>query len=256
MTITGYNFSPEDSSNNVFVGDAMNNYCTIIAATQTEIICEVPKMHQEYSAGDAVNIIVTGRIVEESICEGTCTFSYDSSETTFVQVPSELQYLDGEMVQIESTNNSDISNATVQVGGIICQIENNNNTFLEFAYPALPAGAYEVEIRVSDAKTYPSIITRTPLDLYSLSRRNGSVEGHRVTFNGQGYPNTDERIQIKWECEDIFLPVHSLSPIGIVFEIPPKQDYDSCTIRFEVDGSVKSQTYTYISDRTLPVTLH
>ena len=30
MTITGYNFSPEDGSNNAFIGDAINNYCTII----------------------------------------------------------------------------------------------------------------------------------------------------------------------------------------------------------------------------------
>ena len=77
-------------------------------------------MHTDYSAGEEINIIVTGRIVEESICEGSCTFSYDSSQTIFVEVPSELEYKDGETVQIESSNNSDISNATVELGGIVC----------------------------------------------------------------------------------------------------------------------------------------
>ena len=151
-------------------------------------------MHSEYNAGEDVDVVVTGRIVEESICEGTCKFQYKSSETVYVEVPETLEYLAGANVTIQRANNSDISNAEVEVGGVVCQINSNNNTHLEFVYPAIPSGRHEVEITVGDAKTYPSIITTTPLYLYFMNKRNGSEEGHRILFYAQGLPNEEDKV--------------------------------------------------------------
>ncbi len=69
VTITGRNFASADSTN-VFVGDAMNNFCKIKTISSTVIICTMPSMDSSYNAGVAVNITVTGRVVEESRCSG------------------------------------------------------------------------------------------------------------------------------------------------------------------------------------------
>ena len=90
MTITGQNFSPGGSSNHAFIGDAINNLCEVTSATETEIKCEVPKMHTDYTSGQVLNVVVTGRYTEESLCEGTCTFSYDAAQTTNILVPEDL----------------------------------------------------------------------------------------------------------------------------------------------------------------------
>ena len=49
-------------------------------------------MHDSYSSGDILDVVVTGRIIEESVCEGTCTFSYQSSNTLFLKTPGLLIY--------------------------------------------------------------------------------------------------------------------------------------------------------------------
>lgn len=90
MIVTGSNFAPEKNSNNVFIGDALNSICEVISSTETEIVCEVPQMHEDYSAGDSLEVVVTARITEESVCEGTCSFAYSESQTAFVNVPESL----------------------------------------------------------------------------------------------------------------------------------------------------------------------
>ena len=92
MTITGENFSEGEDTNNVFIGSDMNAFCSIKSVTQTEIVCQVPRMHESYSSGDILDVVVTGRIIEESVCEGICTFSYQSSNTLFLKTPGLLVY--------------------------------------------------------------------------------------------------------------------------------------------------------------------
>lgn len=63
ITISGLNFASNDSTN-VFVGDAINSLCTIVSISSTTIVCTVPSMDDSYSAGVAVNVVVTARAVE------------------------------------------------------------------------------------------------------------------------------------------------------------------------------------------------
>ena len=45
-------------------------------------------MNEAYSANDQLEVVVTGRVVEESECDGTCNFAYDDSVTNTVVVPT------------------------------------------------------------------------------------------------------------------------------------------------------------------------
>jgi hypothetical protein len=81
LTINGANFATASGSTNVFIGDGMNSICKITSITSTKIECTVPQMNSEYLPGDQQTVLVTGRIIEESLCEGTCIFTYLDSGT-------------------------------------------------------------------------------------------------------------------------------------------------------------------------------
>ena len=48
LVISGYNFSPRDSSNNVIIG---GQFCSIVHISETEITCTVPAMSLTYTPG-------------------------------------------------------------------------------------------------------------------------------------------------------------------------------------------------------------
>ena len=89
-------------------------------------------MLSDYSAGDNLEVVVTGRILEESICEGTCEFTFDDSVTNNVTVPSELSYKYNNEVEIVGEG---LSGATVEIGGVDCALIDSNSTYLKFKYP-------------------------------------------------------------------------------------------------------------------------
>ena len=51
LTIEGKNFATDANSNNAFIGTAKNSICSVLEANDTHLICEVPRMLSDYSAG-------------------------------------------------------------------------------------------------------------------------------------------------------------------------------------------------------------
>jgi hypothetical protein len=76
MTINGANFATAPGSTQVFIGDGINSLCLITSITTATIQCTVPTMHSSYNMGDSKRVLVTGRLIEESVCIGTCSFTY------------------------------------------------------------------------------------------------------------------------------------------------------------------------------------
>jgi hypothetical protein len=64
LTINGFNFATSAGTNNVFIGDAQNSICKILSYTSTSIVCQVPRMMNDYTTGQQLNVVVTGRIIE------------------------------------------------------------------------------------------------------------------------------------------------------------------------------------------------
>lgn len=75
------------SSNNVFIGDGINSLCKIIEISSTEITCVIPRMHEDYLPGLPQEVVVTGRVLEESVCRGNCAFTYQEAGTPVVNIP-------------------------------------------------------------------------------------------------------------------------------------------------------------------------
>ena len=105
LTIVGSNLSPSMDSNNVFIGNGENAICEITSINSTHITCTVPPMLEEYTAGVPLEVVVTGRLVEDSVCsDGTNTcnlFTYEETIDNKVKVPEVLYVYGGVLVTIE-----------------------------------------------------------------------------------------------------------------------------------------------------------
>ena len=74
--------------------------CPVKFANSTHIICTMPRINSDYASGTPVSVVVTGRLLEESVCDGNCNFTYDSAVTNVVTVPTSLTYFAGDTVII------------------------------------------------------------------------------------------------------------------------------------------------------------
>ena len=181
----------------MFVGEAMGSTCTILAASETEITCTMPPMDDTYNEGEAQEVVVTGRLLEESICEGSCSFTFDSSQTTEVILPSETEYTRGDTVTITG---SGLTGATVEIDGSDCGATATDDT-ITFTYPELKAGDYEVIIEVGGARAYPPMTTSTPIEIWGMSKTSGSKNGHQISVPGNGF-SEDSLVSVWFICDD------------------------------------------------------
>lgn len=91
LTITGNNFSPDPTENQVFIGSAVNWFCEIITSSATQIQCRTPPIHPSETALNQT-VDVYGRITVQANCTGSCVFTYDNITYPTVVVPSYLYF--------------------------------------------------------------------------------------------------------------------------------------------------------------------
>lgn len=187
ITITGKNFAGSDSTN-VLIGDASDNICNILSINSTVIICKMPFMDPSYNSGSPVNVAVTGRAIEESLCSGTCVFTYDASVSNNVTVLSTSIFSVGDVVTITGFN---LSGATAYVGGVLASTNAVTDNNITFVYPALAQGDYYIQILTSNGYAYPPLPTTTNTWLVNgISRSSGAYTGHILTVAGNGLTTT------------------------------------------------------------------
>lgn len=63
--------------------------------------------------GDILDVVVTGRIREESVCRGSCSFSYVEEGTPTIEIPDVTSFDAGASVTLSGTN---LLEATVLIG--------------------------------------------------------------------------------------------------------------------------------------------
>ncbi len=151
-------------------------------------------------------MVVTARLTEESVCNGSCGFTYDASVTNNVTIPTTLDYGNGANLTVTGM---DLTGAVVTVGGIVVNLTVSNSTSLKFSYPALSFGSYEVKIMTATGYTHPAIMTKTSLWVNSvLSRTGGSLNGHRLSVWTNGFPSSvDKYLAINLICTNYSSPL-------------------------------------------------
>lgn len=242
ITITGRNFSPVKSSNQVAIGDALNWWCTILTATATQITCTTPPISSQYTVLTH-NVVVVGRAMIDSTCDtgATCTFTYDNSSYPTVTVPTSLTYTAGTSYTLSGTGfiNNGV-NPKVNVGGTWATVASSTNTSVVFFYPALPFGTYPLNVYVDGigyAYSNPPIVSNTTLAVTGLSPTTGSKIGNVVTVNGNGLVSkTDPNFKLTITKSGV------IQPYTIVGDTPTGL---SVLLMGGTDGSVFTFTYTY-----------
>jgi hypothetical protein len=101
-------------------------------------------------------------------------------------LPSTTTYKAGDFVAITGTG---LSGASVKINGVVCTINSNDATTLNFTYPAIVAGSYEVYITVSNGWTYPQFMSTTSVSIDSAATATGSYQGAEFKVSGNGLPS-------------------------------------------------------------------
>ena len=222
------------------------------SANATTIVCTVPRIDSTYTPGIPVTVVVTGRLLEESLCKGSCGFTYSAAATDNVTVPSVLRYSNGDTVVITG---SDLTGATVKVGTTsVVVLTASNSTSLSFVYPALKYGSYEINIMTSKGLTHPAILTTTTLSIGTgLSRSSGSLNGHRLTVATNGFPSSvDQYLSVTSICGPTVtkLQVVAVVPNRVTFETIPSSIAQSCSINVTYETSFRVFGYNYLTAQT------
>lgn len=251
LTVTGYNFAPTVGTNNVFIGDAKNSLCIVLSSTATSIVCRMPRMMDDYTVGQSLDVVVTGRILEESLCEGTCTFSY-TDQGSNITVPSVINYKAGEIVSVVGQG---LSGATVTINDIECNVTSTNDTNIDFVYPPVPAGSYEIFIKVASGWTYPQFISTTKLSFESVNANGGSYAGMEFVVTGNGYPSLSN-VAAWFVCSSTTpLTLLSGTPTKISILIPPFSGDTICKVNLTIGTSFTLPQYTYRANSTCSINI-
>lgn len=92
VTITGRNFMPDKTQNNVFAfynQTGQNLLCTVIESTETQIKFRIREFNLDYGADNqSVVIVVQSQLQEENLCPtpANCLYSYDQAKTGTAQI--------------------------------------------------------------------------------------------------------------------------------------------------------------------------
>lgn len=189
-------------------------YCTITAATQTQINCVTPDSTTALkqtglivpkNTGTAedpiVELAMLGRIVEIATCDtdgSTCLFKYLQSETPTISACSgNTAIAAGETVTVAgkigvADLKTELNNLVVKVGGqTVTATADDSGTGFTFPMPVLVAGTYKVQVvhnTKGNAKNTHTMANT--LKIVSISPKTGSKHGTRITVNGNGFPAT------------------------------------------------------------------
>lgn len=192
ITITGRNFSPDPLDNQVYIGDEMNWFCMVISATTTEIKCRTPPAHPAWINLNQ-NVVVVGRIIEESSCGGTCTLTYDNITTPTIVSPVTTQYSSSigvNLVGQRLVHNSILP--VVTVGETTANRISATDDSVSFLFPTLYKGTYDLNVYV-DGIGYaePTVEVSVYQSINGLFPSYGSVIGSIIELRGTGLTDPD-----------------------------------------------------------------
>ena len=245
-------------NNQAYIGDAINWSCNILTASTTQITCITPPRNTLYTNA-AQPVVVVGRAMIDSTCEGACTFTY-SSTTPTVQLPSSLNYVGGTSYVLQGTlfNNNGVA-PKVKVGNTFATIVSSTSTSVTFIYPNLVAGTYPLNVYV-DGVGYasPTLNSTTALSVTGLSNSTGSTVGNVIYLMGNGLTPSDSiafNLTITKSTTKYAYTIVSDSPSQLGVKFMGGANNFVYTFNYAYNGTVFSFNYTTLTTSTPRVNL-
>lgn len=224
LTINGSHFSSILSDNAVYFEQPLTDTflrCLLITVSNTQLMCKTPVMDPKVTGPLAV--VVEGRLIESSVCTGTCVYEYVDSLTGSVTTFGS-SYKNGDTVQIEGTGfaaGTPINIVEVEIletkGVVTATVA--DDTHLSFAVPNnLVAGNYTFAFNVK-GNGYAGFIEASVLfAVNSSSPTTISLGGEEITIIGSGFDIKTAKVTIGGvECT-----INSVSPSQIQCRAPAR----------------------------------
>ena len=260
LTVTGINFDPTPQQTLVFLGDQLNQFCSIESVTATEIKCRTPAMHQwDVDDGSFTQkLVVTTRLVHVSACDGSCDFTYtakDSSPNITAISPTTLT--SGSSLTLTGTDLNDAAcdvalvNSADSTDVHVSSASTCTATSVSASLTGVPAGNYNARVRTLNGETNPIAVT-VNWDKGTVTSGT-SQSGVFVNFAGaKGWPaalSSSYTIQAEKPGELVAHEVVSCCSSGNVkIKLPAAAASTVYTLTFTSPSNTLTQTVTVSSD--------
>ena len=216
-------------------------------------------MNSAYTTA-AQNVVVVGRAMIDSTCEGSCTFTYNNDTPPTVQTPNSLNFVGGSSYVLSGTQFTRNGVAPkVKVGDVYATVVSSTATSVTFIYPSLVAGTYPLNVYV-DGVGYasPTINSTTNLNVTGLSNATGSLIGNIIYINGNGLiPSTNSGFNLTITRSSIKYPytIVSDTPSQLGVKFMGGVNSYVFTFNYAYNGAVFSFNYTTLNTSTPKINL-
>ena len=247
LTISGEAFSNQITQTLVFIGDE-NLACDVVSSSATAVTCTTRASTSSAYLETPQTVYVDTRIVEEAICEGSCSFTYTDSLTpkitsvTSSVAPGGSITIAGSGLDSEPTGTA----PTVTINGVECTVTANSESSITATVPSgiVPSKTSALLVTVSGKgyANYTSGATGTievKPSLTSITPTTISTAGALVTINGAGF-QTGAVVKIgSKECQ-----IRSLTSTTIVCKTPSSGEL---SLNYNEFTNVKCSSSCYLS---------
>ena len=247
ITISGYGFSSQISSNNVLFG---SEQCQITYSNYTTLQCVAPPGSMDNNVTVAISI--------NDINLSDVYYTYGESPQVNAIYPTSGQAMDN--VTITGSLFSDVSSDNiVTIGGATCYVYSSSESEINCTLGVALAGTYNVMVLVNDiGKAAGSVTFTYVLRVSGLSPMEGSFAGKNIlTIYGAGFEPAVTFVKI---CDQSCIPTNDPPSItALQCEIPAYTYAGSdivCNVTVSSMKSVETITngYTYVYNLTPQVT--
>lgn len=268
ITITGVNFSPAQGETHVYVGPALNWFCSIISITNDTIKCRTPMINSNYEVNNSLSVVISTKIYMLSKCStNDCYFSYMDmiSSPTLTNISSNsisqnyLLSLSGSNFLINS-NGTTVVMTNILNESLVFTLSTFNTTNSSTSFYvtlSVPGGDYLVKVRTSIGDSNP-LLLKVDWIIGNPNVTTGSTEGFFVNITGGGgYPSSLSTSTYLTLSSPNYERYYELKVISccvnnnLIVELPPQPSGTVMVLSFKSVNFTKN-LYFYTSSSTTP----
>ncbi|CAG9312591.1 unnamed protein product [Blepharisma stoltei] len=190
LTINGYGFSSVSSSLIITIGNE-DHECGNLNVVSSEVItCSTPSYTSDMNLDTAYTVTVIGRVQMESICKGTCSFSWSNSVTPVVSSISPNSGAYGDTITlVGSVFGTDSTKVNLSFGGVEATVTSCSDTEIVATVPAVkgvhPTLALSIDGQgLSDMS---SLVFNNNVFVSDVNPKTISQGGEDITISGSGF---------------------------------------------------------------------
>ena len=177
------------------MGNELNWFCRLESFSVNLITCRMPTYHPDWNTSNVQGVIVSSRLTEDSVCEGSCTFTYgDQGTSPFLTAISSVSQagtvtLTGENFDVIGFPDIRVAienSLTKEITQVVP--DSATATSVVFTVPAVQAARYLARVRLDPIGETNSLAFEIR-SKFSSSSLSGSTQGGYISLTGENLPS-------------------------------------------------------------------